>query len=165
MQVMQGLSTDADELRDFDLKALSRRLQLAGMPVQAVIAREAGVSQSTVSRAAQGLIRGQSLGAARLWTYTTARIADLEVPASSEPIARPSAKGEIVSPRSRARPKPRRRTVGPEVQEADRQSLVKAAVDGLKRYLDDAFDPQLVIEQLAVLRRAQDRGPRGTIEP
>jgi hypothetical protein len=36
---------------------------------------------------------------------------------------------------------------------------------GLRDYLADAFDPQLVIEQLAVLRRAQDPARRrGTSE-
>lgn len=34
------------------------------------------------------------------------------------------------------------------------------AVAGLRDYLADAFDPLLVIEQLSVLRRAQDRGAR-----
>lgn len=37
-------------------------------------------------------------------------------------------------------------------------------MDGLKRYLDDAFDPLLIIEQLAVLRRAQDRSARPSAE-
>lgn len=154
---MQPPLSELDDVPGFDLKVLSQRLLLAGMPVQAIVAKEAGVSQSTVSRAVQGLIRGRSSGAMRLWVYATGRMADLQDPPTGTASA-PMAKASPAAPvRSRAARLPHRRA---ELRAGDRKGLEAAAIDGLKRYLDDAFDPQLIIEQLAVLRRAQDRSAR-----
>lgn len=150
-------SRDADD--EFDLKALARRLTVLGMPAQTVIARESGVSQSTVSRASQGLIRTPSDGARRLWTYTSGR---LEVIAST-----PAGRAEQPSGRTatKSRRKPQRRRQPDHTRAGDMAVLSKPelkalAMAGLEDYLADAFDPLLVIEQLSVLRRAQDRGAR-----
>lgn len=142
---------------DLDLGVLAGRLTAAGMPTQAVIAREAGVSQSTVSRAAQGLIKTGSDGARRLWDFTAGRAAI--VATSPAPAGRaPRSAGP-----SRRRPRPRARldrSSATDLSALTRPELGELAIAGLRDYLADAFDPLLVIEQLSVLRRAQDRGPR-----
>ena len=164
--------SDSSEQFDFDLAALAERLALAGMPPQAVIARETGVSQSTVSRASQGLIKGKSKGASKLWDYAASRLASL---ASADDHAEPlqGASFRIEDHRRyhgrkvAEEPSHRRQATVSRVRRAKPPSsadgssdLAQAALDGLRDYLKDSFDPQLVIEQLAVLRRAQDPGSR-----
>lgn len=150
-------SRDVDE--EIDLAALARRLTILGMPRQVVIARESGVSQSTVSRASQGLIKTVSPGARRLWTYTSGR---MDVIAAIPKGQTEQPNGAAVT-KSRRRPRRRRQ---PELMGAGELTglsspeLQALAITGLKDYLADAFDPLLVIEQLSVLRRAQDRGAR-----
>jgi hypothetical protein len=159
---------------EIDLTVLAERLLLEGMPVQLVIAREAGVSQATVSRATRGQIKGVSKATRRLWKYTSARMLILSEVSSDN-----GAKATKLNPnqeegnleeaipsilqkmhgekRKRAAPLPRRRSQASNLSlKSDRQQLAQAALAGLQNYLDDAFDPMLVIEQLAVLRRAQD---------
>ena len=136
----------------FDLSLLARRLVLEGMPIQSIIASEAGVSQSTVSRAIHGRIRTDSDGARKLWAYASGRAELLSGGPPSNEVRTPK-----VRTTRRSALKSRRRTdaaVAP--HPADRQKLAQEALNGLQDYLNDAFDPQLVIEQLAVLRRAQD---------
>lgn len=135
-----------------DLALLARRLVLEGMPVQSVIAMEAGVSQSTVSRAIQGRIKTSSPGARRLWDYTSSRVVLLD--GGEEECGRRSSQKTAAR---RAPRVPRRRTdqlAEPIIP--NREKLAEEALSGLRDYLNDAFDPLLVIEQLAVLRRAQD---------
>lgn len=124
-----------------NLIELARALTASGMPSQAVIGLAAGVSQSTVSRAAARKI-GDTAGARLLWAYVLKR-SDGSV-AADKPAPAPSR-------RSRVRGAPNR----------SRGDLKRAAVDGLQAYLDDEFDPQLVLDQLLVLRRAQRVKVRG----
>jgi transcriptional regulator with XRE-family HTH domain len=143
---------------EIDLKVLTDRLTVVGMPTQAVIARESGVSQSTVSRASQGLIKTPSDGARRLWTYTSSR---LEVIASTPAGRAEQALDRI--PKSRRKRQRRRQPDqkhGSDMTTLSAPELRELAVAGLQDYLADAFDPLLIIEQLSVLRRAQDRGAR-----
>lgn len=148
---------------EIDLAALARRLMVVGMPAQAIIARETGVSQSTVSRASQGLIKTASEGARRLWTYTSGRLEVIaSTPTTHAPPAPPPPTGGAAG---KPRRKPQQRRQPDHTRAADMAALSKSelraiAVAGLKDYLADAFDPLLVIEQLSVLRRAQDRGAR-----
>lgn len=147
------MSESSNTLEDIDLKVLAERLALPGMPPQAVIARESGVSQSTVSRAAHGQIRTRSPGACRLWEYASARLLVLESASAGDGLHRQEAK----NPRkTRAKRIPRRDNRDFSAKR-DRDALAREAIAGLQDYLNDAFDPTLVIEQLAVLRRAQDR--------
>lgn len=136
---------------DVDLKLLAKRLVREGMPVQSVVAHEAKVSQSTVSRAIHGRIKTSSEGAKRLWSYVESRATLLNATGST-----PSKSEQKKSPRKRAARIPRRKSESEEKEPYDRERLAQEAMDGLKDYLDDAFDPQLVIEQLSMLRRAQD---------
>lgn len=147
------MSDSSKPSSELDLKLLGRRLIREGMPVQSVVAHEAGVSQSTVSRAIQGKIKTSSSGARKLWEYVETRSALLNTSPERAPTA-PSP-----SPRRKRAPRKARRLSdrpGREVRPS-RDLLAKEAMDGLRDYLNDQFDPQLVIEQLAVLRRAQDQ--------
>jgi hypothetical protein len=154
---------------DMDLLELARRLALEGMPTQAVVAFEAGVSQSTVSRAMRGNIKSASKGARKLWHYTSKRVLLLSGNATSEAIvqasprhvSRGNASTALGSTRQRAAPLPRQRIDGNLSGVLDgHDDAAEAALAGLRDYLADAFDPMLVIEQLAVLRRAQDPARR-----
>lgn len=153
-----------------DLRELAQRLSLEGMPPQAVIAAEAGVSQPTVSRATRSQIKTVSRSVRKLWGYTEKRLEVLQADpsrsvtifatnkASANP---PNALPSHQKTRRRAKPLPRHPATpasGP--RSDDRAELAKAALDGLRDYLADKFDPRLVIEQLAVLRRAQDYARR-----
>ena len=170
MHVMQAPMSGHDESESFSLPLLAQRLVMEGMPVQQVIAREAEVSQSTVSRAVHSKIAGPSKGARKLWDYVNSRMAVLArgAPggsASSDGVAGASCPDALAqpSPRRRKPRMPRRRSDDQPVPitPRERARLADAALEGLKDYLEDAFDPQLVIDQLAVLRRAQDPGRRG----
>lgn len=176
--------SESEESEEIDLAVLAKRLVVEGMPVQKVIASEAGVSQPTVSRAIRGQIKQPSRSARKLWAYATARMAILReqrevgagpaTPDGTEPAEPTVSAGSAgrqaagrTKPRIRARPIPRRRseTDGAPTSAAERRQLADAAMAGLRDYLADAFDPQFVIEQLAVLRRAQDPARRrGTSE-
>ena len=147
---MSDSNTSNDQ---FDLRLLARRLALEGMPTQEVMANEAGVSQSTVSRALQGRIKTHSPGAQKLWDYALKRA---ELLGSSRAL-RGKRKPSPAPTRSRA-PQIRRRRSESLSEEpiVAREVLAERAMRGLREYLEDAFDPSLVIEQLAVLRRAQD---------
>lgn len=154
---------------DMDLLELARRLALEGMPTQAVVAFEAGVSQSTVSRAMRGNIKGASKSARKLWRYTSERVLLLSANAANEASVEASfrhvlpdnASTALGGKRQRAAPLPRQRIDGNLLGILDgRDEAAEAALAGLRDYLADAFDPMLVIEQLAVLRRAQDPARR-----
>ena len=171
--------SESEESEEIDLAVLAKRLVVEGMPVQKVIASEAGVSQPTVSHAIRGQIKQPSRNARKLWAYAVARMAILREqreagarpvpPEGAEPAA-PAASANSAGrqpagrtkPRIRARPIPRRRSEMDDapMSAAERRQLADAAIAGLRDYLADAFDPQLVIEQLAVLRRAQDPARR-----
>lgn len=162
MQADLPESSDGDEV---DVAELARLLSVEGMPIQRVIGEECGVSQSTVSRALHGLI-GQSPGAKKLWRYAQERMtvlggdrSDAEGPAAAV-LATPT----MDKARIRAKRQPRladaRGLETLPVSQSRREDLERQAIEGLRDYLDDRFDPMLVIEQLAVLRRAQDSGRR-----
>lgn len=155
---MQAQKDMPERPADFDLKVLSKRLSLTGMPAQAVIAKEAGVSQSTVSRATQGSIRTGSRGAVALWKYAEARAALLDQ-SGAQSLGSKAKSDEALQTRKRKPRVPRTRSATSSGEPPlSRKHLEEAAYKGLRDYLSDAFDPRLVIEQLAVLRRAQDRG-------
>lgn len=155
---MQGKKDKLERPADFDLRVLSKRLSLAGMPTQAVIANEAGVSQSTVSRAIQGSIRTGSRGAVALWKYAEARAALLDRPATQIGDSSAQPDEQKLARKRKPRVARLRSATSSDEPPLSRKHLEEAAYKGLRDYLSDAFDPRLVIEQLAVLRRAQDHG-------
>jgi transcriptional regulator with XRE-family HTH domain len=154
---------DGDSEEEVDLKALARRLRAKGLPTQAEIASLAEVSQPTVSRATRGLISTASPGAKKLWGYVNSRAAVIAVTQAAK---RTRLKKKSPAAAARRGQSPRRpRALRLILQATDdigsiadlpREELAKIAEEGLREYLEDAFDPLLVIEQLSVLRRAQD---------
>ncbi len=74
MQFMQAPMSDSSDVEGLNLPLLAKRLVMEGMPVQQVIADEAGVSQSTVSRAIHSKIRTASKGALKWWHYANSRM-------------------------------------------------------------------------------------------
>jgi len=150
-----------------DLETLARRLTFEGMPPQAVVALEAGVSQPTVSRAMRSQIKTVTRSVRKLWSYTEKRLDVLRAapmpPSENSP--RTAEAPQLAEPkttvRKRARPLPRVRpdAISYSSEEVGGE-LATAALEGLRDYLADKFDPKLVIEQLAVLRRAQDSARR-----
>src|SRR6476620_5050203 len=74
MHAMQAMISDESDSASLSLPLLAKRLVMEGMPVQQVIAKEAGVSQSTVSRAVHSKIAGPSAGALKLWAYVNQRM-------------------------------------------------------------------------------------------
>lgn len=162
MHHMQGKRDKLERPADFDLEVLSKRLSLTGMPAQAVIANEAGVSQSTVSRAIQGSIRTGSRGAIALWKYAEARAAILDRPDTQVGGSKARPVEQKPGRKRKNRVARLRSATSSEETPLSRKHLEAAAYKGLRDYLSDAFDPRLVIEQLAVLRRAQDRGRSDT---
>lgn len=157
-----------DDSEEIDLKALAVSLKVEGLPVQAVIAEECGVSQPTVSRATRNLIGSASPAAQKLWVYVQERLPIIAAAAAAEQssVTPDIPRGETERQRrpGRARKRAPRLHVAAVVDAVDfaalselpRDELAKLAERGLRDYLDDAFDPLLVIEQLSVLRRAQD---------
>jgi transcriptional regulator with XRE-family HTH domain len=153
---------DAESQEGVDLKALAQRLRAKGLPTQAEIACLAEVSQATVSRATRGLILTASPAAKKLWSYVNSRVAIL---AAAETAKAPRKKKAAAVTMSRRQGRRGSRALRVRVAAAGgtgsmadlpRDQLAKIAEDGLREYLEDAFDPLLVIEQLSVLRRAQD---------
>lgn len=149
------------------LETLAQRLALEGMPPQSIVALEAGVSQPTVSRAMRSQIKTITRSVRKLWSYTERRLEVLQAtPATPQKIMSASVKADgpaqsALSRRRRARPLPRVQPgASARSSESDQGELAIAALDGLRDYLADKFDPKLVIEQLAVLRRAQDPARR-----
>lgn len=141
---------------ELDLTALAERLVIEGMPIQTVIAAEAGVSQSTVSRAIQGKIKTRSKGARKLWDYAFRRTAILGTSAPTDASRKTPRRREL-----QRTPNPSRRPSISRDLPSDREDLAEVAINGLRDYLDDSFDPMLIIEQLAMLRRAQDPKRKG----
>lgn len=121
------------------------------MPVQQRVAKDVGVAQSLVSRARSGRLRRITPKVRRLIEYATTRV-------ESERLAEVVAKdldAETHASFSSEEAPPERR--------ASSNRYRKEAIEGVKAYLKDGYDPRLIVEQLAVLRRAQQLrrpGPR-----
>lgn len=134
----ESRQSDAEELG-----RLALMLRSDQMPVQEVIASEVGVAQSLVSRARNGRLRRITLKVRGLIEYAGGRI-DAErlagIVAAAIDAEAAAANGVDDGAVPVAKPPLRYR---------------KEALDGVRSYLDEGYDPRLVIEQLAVLRRAQ----------
>lgn len=130
-----------------ELDVLARLLGSDQLPVQQAIAKEVGVAQSLISRARNGKLTRITDNVRKLIDYAHSRAgaADLEV------IARASVDADVREAELSVD--------APVVQVSKRAAPVanysKEAREGLKAYLKDGYDPRLIVEQLAVLRRAQ----------
>lgn len=130
-----------------ELEVLSQLLGSSQLPVQQIIAREVGVAQSLVSRARNGKLTRITEKVQRLVDYVHSRIEAEEVAASLAV--------------STAAENAEQQDVGPAILDADTSksslstSYSKQAMEGVRAYLRDGYDPRLIVEQIAVLRRAQ----------
>ncbi len=125
------------------------------LPVQIEVARAAGVHQSLVSRARNGQLKRVTVKVEALLDYARLRVgaeesAAIAANAVDAEVAIPSEQSDADGQRSTPTGHPSRRRVDPEVEGYRRQ-----ARDGVETYLNDGYDPRLIVEQLAVLRRAQ----------
>lgn len=129
------------------LDRLSALLRSDQMPKQEELAAQVGVAQSLVSRARNGKLRRKTDKVVALWDYASSLI-------TAEQLARTAA-AEIDAGASAPAPDGEPAMKGKRPKPARDRAFRKAAETGIKAYLDDGYDPRLIVEQLAVLRRAQ----------
>lgn len=137
------------------MRELCELLASDQLPVQQEIARAAGVHQSLVSRAQNGQLKRRTRTVDRLLEYARSHAgAEAAALAAAAAVDEESDK---LDPRASgaadkgAEGKWRQAPPGSAVAEAYRRQ----ARDGIETYLNEGYDPRLVVEQLAVLRRAQ----------
>lgn len=139
-----------DEIPEDVFQRLPRMLRSAHLPVQSVIAKAIDADQPFVSRVLNGEVKRVTNRVERLWRYASSRMAEAEravdAVADLEREARPPADGGAAGP-GRRKP-PTDTPIGSDVYADD-------ALSGVKAYLADGYDPRLIVEQLVVLRRAQ----------
>lgn len=117
-----------------DLELLQKLLRTPGLPKQKVIAASARVDQGLVSRARNGGLKRITPRVRRLFDKVGEQVASL------------SALSDAVSAEALSAP------INPRL--AEEREVVLQQID---RYLADGLDGQLLIQQLAVLRRAQGK--------
>ena len=119
------------------LELLARKLADPRIPVQMVVAKEAGVPQSVVSRALNRKLARVTGNVRRLMTYANSRVPGEPGRNDAPDLAGPT--------RLLAAPSPLRRS----------GDLGRDAEEELRDYLRDGYDPGVVIAQIDLLRRAQ----------
>lgn len=123
------------EPRDPNIARLQALLMTPGLPGQSVIATAADVDQGLVSRARTGALRRLTPRVARLLQQVEKQVDDLGVLA------------DAITDVALAKP----------ITEMASDKHRQAVWTQVERYLADGLDGQLLIQQLAVLRRAQRR--------
>lgn len=126
------------------LAELKTLLASSQMPVQLQIAAEVGVAQSLVSRAQNGQLRRVTDKVDRLVAYARSRVGAAGL-------------AEIAAAALESDVGPVAKTDGSGHTEREHhvERFTRKAREGIEAYLADGYDPRLVVEQLAVLRRAQ----------
>lgn len=120
-------------------------LASAQLPVQQKVAEELGVAQSLVSRARNRRLRRVTPKVRLLIDYATSRIDAEELATIAARALEADADAAKVAA-SRTEPARSSPSDG---------RFRKQAIEGVKAYIADGFDPRLIVEQIAVLRRAQ----------
>lgn len=152
---MQVLMDDSGNRPDDILRDLAKMLGSPQIPVQARVAADLGVDQPFVSNARNGRLKRVTPRVRRLIEYATMRVdgakagkaAADEIDAEVESVTLGSARLPNSGPRSEG--------TSPVGGATDARRYDEDALAGVKAYLDDGYDPRLIVEQLAVLRRAQ----------
>lgn len=131
------------------LAELAELLQSPLLPVQSTIAKEIGEDQPFVSNAGRGILKRVTKRVTKLYEYASSRIEAEErarkaARSVDDEVGRTVGKAAIVN----------RKAAGGEMADAG-ESTSDEAMSDLKAYLDDGYDPRLIVEQLVVLRRAQ----------
>lgn len=118
------------------LQRLATLLKNDLLPVQSEIAREIEEDQPFVSKAECGMLRRVTDRVVKLYEYASSRVdAEARAKVASASADVEAEGGSSTSP----------------VIDAIRADAIK----DLNAYLDDGYDPRLIVEQLVVLRRAQ----------
>jgi predicted XRE-type DNA-binding protein len=131
------------------LAELKLLLESDQLPVQQEVARAVGVHQSLVSRAQNGQLRRITRKVNALLDYARSR-------AGIEVAERAAAKAlEIAATIPSPEPETARKDEPRPSSDASADAFSRQARDSIETYLSDGYDPRLVVEQLAVLRRAQ----------
>jgi hypothetical protein len=148
-EIMQGNKTPEDVLQQ-----LPRMLRSAHLPVQSVIAKAIDADQPFISRALNKEVKRVTARVERLWRYASSRIAEAEravdAVADLERESRMTADEDATS--HTARPKRQKQSMDAPTRS---DAYADDALSGVQAYLADGYDPRLIVEQLVVLRRAQ----------
>ncbi|MDE1918030.1 MAG: hypothetical protein KGJ57_19370 [Sphingomonadales bacterium] len=140
---------------------LAELRQLLGsdqLPVQQEIASGAGVHQSMVSRARRGQLRRWTDKAEALLKFARSRVGEQQAALAAAEAMKKNPVGVARRPKgAEAR--------GTIPSEATMEVFRQQALRGIETYLSDGYDPRLVVEQLAVLRRAQRVRRAGRPDP
>lgn len=128
-------------------------------PVQSVVAAEIDEDQPFVSRAMNGSLVRVTTRVRKLWNYANERMASVDAAEAAIKEMDVAINEEDVwtdpkSPGSPERPIDRKQASNTLPTSACK-AFDMEAIAGVKAYLDDGYDPRLIVEQLAVLRRAQ----------
>lgn len=136
------------------LSRLAVLLTSGYLPVQEVIAAELGCDQPFISRATNGRLSRITKRVMDLRRYAVMRIraerqaVRAEIDLSRE-LSSPKGRGAILHPVSG------RRSGKAESRPEIVDDYADRALEGIRMYLNDGYDARLIVEQIAVLRRAQ----------
>jgi predicted XRE-type DNA-binding protein len=125
------------------------------LPVQEEVAEAAGVHQSLVSRARNGQLKRITGKVEALLEYARSRVDAEQVAAAAAKAIEvdlakvPESSVADDEPVTGTRRSARRRV------DAAVDGYRRQARDGVETYLNEGYDPRLIVEQLVVLRRAQ----------
>lgn len=122
-------------------------LASAQLPVQERIAEDLGVDQPFISNARNGRLKRITPRVVRLHEYATMRIAAAA--------AAQAAADEIDAEVAPAFPSSSSKPIAGNTPSSAVRRYDDDALAGVKAYLKDGYDARLIVEQLAVLRRAQ----------
>src|SRR3546814_552107 len=137
------------------LEELVRLRKSPLLPMQSTIAREIGEYQPFVSNASRGILKRVTTRVTKLYKYASSRIKAEERARK----AAQSAEDEIGREIDDFAFRTHQRANGDTMRTVD--PVVNEALSDLKAYLNDGYDPRLIVEQLVVLRRAQKLRRRG----
>ena len=115
----------------------------AQLPVQERIAQDLGVDQPFISNARNGKLKRVTPRVTKLHEYARMRIEAASIAHTAANEIDAEAPPNPASPASGKPPS------------ATRHRYAEDALAGVKAYLQDGYDARLIVEQLAVLRRAQ----------
>lgn len=122
------------------------------LPVQEEVAKAAGVHQSLVSRARNGQLRRVTGKVQALLDYARSCVgAERSAAAAAREIEADLSEAPDAGGQSSRRVRRKDRRAADPAGEGYRRQ----ARDGVETYLNEGYDPRLIVEQLAVLRRAQ----------
>ena len=148
---MQALMNDDSGAPDNILRDLANMLRNPQIPVQARVAADLGVDQPFISNARNGRLKRITPRVRRLFEYASMRVNAAKAGmAAAEEIDAAVAAGSPKRRQSDSRLGSRLSNPGGEAKRYDEDALA-----GIKAYLDDGYDARLIVEQIAVLRRAQ----------